>query len=609
MTVRGKLLLAQLPLAVALAVVGVVAVSSVSSLGRHSETLLQENYRSVLAAQRMRDALEQLEGAALLSLIAGGDEANADDSAPSIDVFERELAAAEANVTEARERETLSELRRLWSIFQDDLRRSTQLQADRRGRFAVERLHPSAVALRQQAQRLLEINQDAMVRKGQRARREAARISTLMVSAAVAALLIGALVTSMMTRRLVQPLELLARTVTHLREGEFETRANISGNDEVAQLAEGINAMATHLGQYRRSSLGELLLAQEASQAAIDSLPDPVVVFDLNGNVLNANKAAETLLHLNLEANAGAPLGGVDNEVRDCLDRVRLHVLGGKGAYVPRGFDEAVRVAAPGGEYYLLPQATPVYSQEGAITGAIVVLQDVTRLRRVDDLRNNLVSTVAHELRTPLTSLRMAIHLCLEQAGGPLSDKQSDLLYAAREECERLQAIVDELLDLARIQSGRIDLHCSPLSPAAIVDAVLDAHRALAEEQHLIVEREDLPGLRSVLADRERIQLVLSNLFTNAVRHTPAGGRIVVRAAADNGFVRFEVADTGAGIPPDYQTSIFERFVRIPDTPGGTGLGLSIAKEIVEAHGGRIGVSSQPGQGATFWFTLPVALG
>jgi NtrC-family two-component system sensor histidine kinase KinB len=602
MSVRGKLLLAQVPLAVALAVVGIIAVSSVSSLGRRSEITLRENYRSVVAAQRMREALEQLEDTALVPL--AGAAPSASDRQASIDLFERELAAAEGNVTEANEPEMLQELRRRWQLFRDTLQRIDTLVAENRDRVILDQLRPQAAAVREQTQLLLEINQDAMVQKSARARQEAAQISTLMVAAALVALLLGLLVTSVVTRRLVQPLELLARTVAHLREGDFDTRVNISGRDEVAQLAASINDMATRLSHYRSSSLGELLLAQEASQAAIDSLPDPVAVFDLNGNVLTVNRAAERL-HISLETGGGTPLAAVDAAVRDCLERARLHVLAGKGPYVPRGFDEAVHVTTAEGESYFLPRATPVYSEAGAISGATVILQDVTRLRRVDDLRSNLVATVAHELRTPLTSLRMAIHLCLEQVGGPLSEKQADLLYAAREECERLQAIVDELLDLARIQSGRIELRRVPIAPAALLDTALDTHRSLAEEQHLYVEREDLPLLPDVLADRERIQLVLSNLLTNAIRHTPPGGRISLRAGASNGAIRFEVADTGPGIPPEYQASIFDRFVRVAETPGGTGLGLSIAKEIVEAHGGRIGVDSAPGEGATFWFTLP----
>jgi signal transduction histidine kinase len=273
---------------------------------------------------------------------------------------------------------------------------------------------------------------------------------------------------------------------------------------------------------------------------------------------------------------------------------------------VPKGFEEGVAAASSDGDRYLLPRATAVYAESGAITGATVVLQDVTRLRRVDELRNDLVATVAHEFRTPLTSLRMAIHLCLEQTAGPLSAKQADLLYAAREDCERLQLMVDELLDLARIQGGRIELHRRPTAPSLLVDAAVDAYRKLADEQQVLLQSAVNPGLRDVLADRERAQLVLSNLLSNALRHTPTGGSIDVRAVPVDGAVRFAVADTGEGIPPEYRRRIFDKFVRVPESAsGGAGLGLAIAKDIVDAHGGEIGADETPGGGATVWFTLP----
>ncbi len=607
MTLRKKLLLAQLPLAIALVFVGFTAVSKVSSIGRRSEIILKDNYGSVLAAQRMKEVIERLHDLAVLSLLGVGDgssEARIDQSRR----FEAQLKEAEANVTELGEPEILRELRASWQAYQEHIQRfaSVPVEVDER-RAMLNDLEAAFAAVRDKAQGLLDINQDAMTRKSDRAQREAARAETFMVSAAILALILGALLSSMAARRLLQPFELLTRTVTRLGEGDFEARVDVGGRDEVAQLADDINAMAIHLSQFKRSSLGELLLAQEASQAAIDSLPDPVVVFDLDGSILNLNRAAETLLGLSVDTGGGA-VDHMEDAVRECLERVRAHVLSGKGPYVPRGFEEAVRVVKGGGEHYLLPRATAVHSEEGGVTGATVVLQDVTRLRRVDDLRNNLVSTVAHELRTPLTSLRMAIHLCLERVGGPLTEKQADLLYAAREECERLQVIVDELLDLARIQSGRIELQRVATAPRGLIASAVDIHRGLAEGKHLIVQQEVAAHAPDVWVDRERIQLVLTNFLTNAIRHTPAGGRITVRAlAVDGGSVRFEVTDGGSGVPAEYRASVFERFVRVPETQGGAGLGLSIAKEVVEAHGGAIGVEDGPEGGATFWFTVPSA--
>jgi signal transduction histidine kinase len=209
-----------------------------------------------------------------------------------------------------------------------------------------------------------------------------------------------------------------------------------------------------------------------------------------------------------------------------------------------------------------------------------------------------------------LTSLRMAIHLCLEQAVGPVTEKQADLLHAAREDCERLQAMVDDLLDLSRIETGRVEMRKRPTPVAALLDAALEAHRGLSEERGVKLEVTSLLGDEEVLADPERVALVLANLVANALRHTPAGGEVRLRAQPAHGWVRFEVRDTGAGIPKEYQPHLFEKFFRVPGTPAdGAGFGLFIAKEIVEGHGGEIGVTSEEGQGSTFWFTLPLATG
>jgi signal transduction histidine kinase len=235
----------------------------------------------------------------------------------------------------------------------------------------------------------------------------------------------------------------------------------------------------------------------------------------------------------------------------------------------------------------------------------------VTAARRIEELRDDLVATVAHELKTPLTSLRMAVHLCLEEAAGPLTPGQLDLLHGARQDCERLQAIIDDILDLARIQSGRLELHREPLLAEELVAAVVGAHEDSAREQGLALEADVLPGGPSAAGDRERLELVLGNFVTNALRHTPPGGRIIVRAqASEESQLRFEVEDTGEGIPPEHQARVFDRFFRVPGHASkGSGLGLAIAREIVHAHGGAIGVSSEPGRGSRFWFTLPLEEG
>jgi signal transduction histidine kinase len=496
--------------------------------------------------------------------------------------------------------------RQLWTAFQKEFDGTMAAPAsDARVRY-FGALEPTLVALEAATADITTVNQDAMVRKSDAARAGADRVNAILVAITVAAFLLGILSSVYLTNRLMHPLSVLAQAVRRLGQGDLAVRARIEGSDEIAQLATDINTMATRLAEYRSSSLGELLQAQQSSQAAIDSLADPVVVLDAGGRLLNVNRAAESLLGITLES--GEPLGGVDAAVRQVIERLREHVLAGRGAYVPKGFDEAVTVPTREGPRSLLPRANPVVGENGAIVGASVVLQDVTRLRHFDELKTDMVATVAHEFRTPLTSLRMAIHLCAEGAVGPLTPRQADLLFAARDDCERLQGIVDDLLDLSRIQAGRIELHTRPGSSASLIERALDEHRPLARQRQIDLAMgaptTDLP----VLADPDRVDLVMSNLISNALRYTPEGGRVAVRSAPDRAGVRFEVSDTGPGIAPEYVPRLFERFFRVPGAPpGGAGLGLYICKEIVEAHGGHIGVETDPGEGAIFWFTLPAA--
>jgi len=606
-TLRGKLLLAESPLAIALLAVGACAVLVLSALGARTQLILQDNYRSVLAAQRMKEAIERLDSAALFLVAKERSRADAQIKQNRA-LFEKELKVQQANVTEEGEDQATSHLTGVWKVYLLKLDHllgvsgHQQLKAEYFGE-----LEPAFQSVKDAADKILTLNQDAMLDKSRAAERLAGYANTALILTTLGALLAGIILSVSLTNRLLRPLSVLSQAVARLGAGDFAARARVAGQDEIGRLAAQFNAMAQRLSEYRSSSLGELLLAQRASQAAIDSIPDPVIVFAEDGAVLNVNDAAESLLrggHVEL----GDLLNSATPELRAQLDAARTHVLQGKGPYLPTGFEDAFAVLIGGVDRWFLLRASPVYEDNGHITGATVILQDVTKLRRFDELKNDLVATVAHEFRTPLTSLRMAIHLCVEGTAGVLNDKQADLLYTARDDCERLQRTVDELLDLARIQSGRIMLRVRPILAGELVQTALGAFRGAAAEKGIDLQAHVGSGLDWVNADPERTQLVFSNLLSNAIRHTPAGASVSMHVLENRSQVRFEVVDSGEGIPPEYQAAVFERFFRVPGSePGAAGLGLPLAKKIVEAHHGQIGVDSTAGQGSTFWFTLPVA--
>jgi NtrC-family two-component system sensor histidine kinase KinB len=606
MTLRTRLLLAQGPLALALLLVGVLAVATLADLGKSGQRILADNYRSVLAAQRMKEAIERMDSAALFLLI-GEDAAGLRQAADNRPRFESELQVEEQNITEKGEQEAAVELRRNWADYERDFDAFVQLPAvtERRERY-LSVLAPAFVRVKTSADTILAINQDAMVERSEEQRRKSELAKTLTLVAVLAALLAGLLASGSLVARALRPLGVLGLAVRRVGQGDLDARVRVNDSGEVGQLARDFNAMADSLRSYRQSSLGELLQAQASAQAAIDSLPDPVLVFGRDGTLLNANRIAEALLSVRLDAEA--PLAPMPPEVRAVVDRVRNHVLTGEGAYLPRGFEEAVLVSSADGALALLPRASPVLGEGGGVAGATVVLQDVTRLRRFDELKNDLVATVAHEFRTPLTSLRMAIHLCVEGAVGPMTEQQLDLLLAAREDCERLQRIVDDLLDLARIRAGLLELSPGPVDVKALVEQALSDVRTAAEQAGVKLSFEVEPGSESLVADRERLGLALQNLLSNAVRHTASGGTVSLEARQDDDGVRFSVKDTGEGIAKEYLPRLFDRFFRVPGGHGGSaGLGLSIVKDVAEAHGGTVGAESIPGRGSTFWLQVPAA--
>ena len=604
MNLGTKLLAAQVPLIAALAISGVFGGFAMRAVGRSSDRILRENYRSVFASQRMKEAAERIDSGALF-IVVGQRERGREQIAAYIEPFEDELRVEHDNITEAGEAEAADRLSALWRAYRDKLEvLVTRGEGESLDQYYFMELEPAFLAVKDAADSILAMNQDAMLRKSREAERLAARSQTLVVVAALLGAVLGLLASFSLTAKLLRPLADLGQAARRIGDGDMTARASAAGSDEVAALAAEFNAMAERLETYHESSLGELLEAREAAQAAIDSLPDPVVVLGPDGRVVNTNEAAQKLLGVA----PGGHLAQIDPGFRAALDRLREHVFAGKGPYAPKSFEEAVRVNGPDGERAFLPRAAPLYGEAGGATGATIVLQDVTRLLRLDELRTNLVATVAHEFRTPLTSLHMAIHLCLEQAVGPLTDKQADLLHAARQDCERLQAVVDDMLDLSRAQHGRVPLRCEAVAAEALLHAAVQGELARAKERGVRLEVEPSADAGAAIADADRLSLVFANIIGNAIRHSPEGGLVSLRAARAGGAVRFEITDRGEGVPAEHRERIFERFYQVPGARSGrAGLGLSIAKEVVDAHEGRIGVESEVGKGSTFWFELPAA--
>ncbi|HMF56020.1 MAG TPA: ATP-binding protein, partial [Pyrinomonadaceae bacterium] len=358
--------------------------------------------------------------------------------------------------------------------------------------------------------------------------------------------------------------------------------------------------------QLRRSDLGRLLVAQQTTEAAIDSLYDPVIVTDAEGSVVKLNHAAEEIFGSEAE-NAGKHIEEIARDTRIAF--AVSEALSSERPVASEGASSVLPLSVDGQSRAFRLRTTPMRDTERHLLGAVTLLEDITHLREIDRLKSEFISTASHELRTPLTSVQMGVHLLLEGAAGELTEKQGEVLEACREDCERLEKLMRALLDLSRIESGEEKPHLISIRVTDLIRSAAERLRPQVESKEITFHVDVPPDAPPVLADREQIERVITNLVTNAIRYTSRGGEIhLIATQRNNRTLTISVRDTGRGIPPEYLPRIFDKFVQVPNAPsGGAGLGLAISERIVEAHGGQISAQSELGRGSTFTFTLPVA--
>jgi signal transduction histidine kinase len=338
---------------------------------------------------------------------------------------------------------------------------------------------------------------------------------------------------------------------------------------------------------------------QRATQQALENLSAAIIVVDLDGTIEVVTKAAHEAFGIEI----GSRMRECKHAWMDVL--VQRASVSGRPERLGQG-DYMVQVFVGGQEKFFSPEAIPVLDRLGQPAGVILMAHDATQTKQQDELKRGLVSTVSHQLKTPLTSIRMALYLLLDDKLGPLAPKQEELLVAAREDCDRLNAIIENLLDIARIQSGRIQVDLRNLDAATLALDSIELFKAQAQDRGITLTTDIPSGLPEVQADITRVPHLFANLLSNAIKYTSPGGNVTVSARAEDDRVWYSVSDTGTGIPAEYLLRVFEQFFRVPDQgdASGAGLGLAIAKEIVLAHGGEIRAESQPGKGSTFSFSL-----
>jgi signal transduction histidine kinase len=595
---RTRLFLNLIPFVAVLLGVGAYAILLFSRLAHEVDVSVVDNHRCAMAAQTMKAAVSGM-SESLRQAVRADTASATNEFREHSRVFENNLSLQVSNAHLFADKKIPEQLRSRYQSFRDAGVALLRLNQRREQQQMLERdVVPRELAVKLLLDRIAKVTQKNILATSRNIHEINRRINHLMIFAVAVALLISVIASFETGRSILRPIQSLTRAAREIGKGNLDQAVPVVSRDELGELGAAFNKMADQLKVYRESTTEQIVRLHHTMTAALASFPDPVFVLDRQGRIELKNRAAQELVAW-LALNDRLP-GHLADVAKD--------VLRTGESFRPHSFKEALALRIDGEERAFLPRILTMRGEQNEAVGVAVVLHDVTRFRLLDAAKTNLVATVSHELKTPLTSVRMVLFMLLEKTLGPLSGKQAELLQTARKEAERLLRILNDLLDLTRLEAGHSGLNRERLSPARLVQMMQEEARQHVLECGLTLVVSVQPQLPDVSVDRQRISHVFQNFLTNAIKHSPPAGEIQLRASRAGGGVRFSVADQGPGVPEVYQGRIFDRFFRVPgQARTGAGLGLSIAREITIAHGGRIGVRSEPGQGSEFYIVLPKA--
>ena len=428
--------------------------------------------------------------------------------------------------------------------------------------------------------------------------------------------LIGLIASLMISRMFSARVERLTEFSKRVAEGDFRPLSGDNSSDELAELGASLNETARRLESEIRLLSGE----RNRSSAILRSMVEGVAVIDAQERLVFSNRAFSEILNIDSKSSEGRPLiEVVRNSELTGLIRKALDGEEGLQSDIVTGIVLQQSFSVTAAPVKALEPTAGVSNASGASaaifpapkpSGAVVVLHDVTELRRLERVRQDFVANVSHEFKTPLTAIQGFAETLL---GGALEDPKNNrrFLEIMRDHANRLARLTDDLLKLARIEAGKLELEFSPVGVIEFIERCAETALMKASRKQITLDIEIPPGLPPVRGDASLLRDVLQNLVDNAIQYTPPGGRICVSARVNSNEMVIEVMDTGIGIPLVDQERIFERFYRVDAArsreAGGTGLGLSIAKHIIDAHDGRLWVESTVGEGSRFSFSIPLA--
>jgi PAS domain S-box-containing protein len=601
-------LLGYLLLGIIVLLLGSTGIYFIEKLSNTPDKILKDNYGSILGAQNMIDELDNMDNAVIIYVSGKKEKQFADSSFMGArkHYFEN-LVVCENNITEPGEKELTAKIRKRSELYIQTF----ETNRDKLINISVydSLVSPQYSELKNLCYELLNLNHKGMlIRRDETVKiSDSAELYMLIISAI--SLIIVIIAVFKVPALIINPINEFTQKVEAITEKKYSERVEINSSNELGKLAVSFNNMAGKLEEYERSNIEMLIAEKKRAEAIVKSMIDGIIVLNEKHEIILVNHIGTELLGISEKDLVGKNMMDISNYnslVKNLTEDFTKH-SGGKGNL------NYIRIVFREREEYFLKEILNVTDETNAqkTLGYIIILKNVTGFKELDELKSGFVATVSHELRTPLSAMNMSLRLLQDERIGSMNDEQKRITSAMKDEVKRLLKLVNELLDLSKIESGSEILRYQEVKADELVDAAITPMLLQFEQKNIELVTEIDENLPKLKADANKIAWVMINLLNNAVRYSNDGGKIILSVKKDISKVIFTVKDFGAGIEPQYLSRIFEKFVQvksknIESLNKGVGLGLAISKEFVNAHGGDIWVKSEIGKGSEFSFSIPV---
>ena len=585
------------------------------NLGDASNKILEDNYRAIKATEGMTVSLSKIDQ--ILSKICLG--TNYDDTTlmnimqTELGVFENQLILCQNNVSGEEEEALFDQISNEYLKYKENIGQF-EYTVERLGLyFSV--LQRQNEIIRENSVQLGAINHIQLSEKDAIAQRLYFRSKIYVFLILVLVLIIVGWALYQVPHAIVKPITDVTEKIRRIAQGDYDQKISVDSRSELGELAQAFNVMSIKLQEFEKLNIEEVHAQKSRMESIIKSMRDGLIVLDEDKRIILVNESGKQIINQEDPELLGKKLSDfTDNDVIQELNQAIRDKAVHSSAQNAEEAHNFLRVDDYfGKKAFFTKEIVRVYGREDSFRrfiGYILILKDITTFKESDEAKSKFVAVVSHELKTPLSALNMSLMLLQNPRLGELSDDQSQIVGSMKQEVQRLVKMVTELLDLARAESGTIQMDKKPVDPNVLMDYAVAPVQAKLAEKNLSLSSNTEVQVDEITIDPEKISWVLINLLTNAIRYSPESGKVTASIRQMGDFIEFSVRDFGTGINPKDAKRVFNKFVQLSangkKNKGGLGLGLAISKEIVEAHGGRIYVESEVGAGSRFYFRIPL---